>query len=176
MGKATDTSVSHAISLTDPGHMLSLGLGAGLLPKAPGTWGSLLAVPLFIIVNPYGQTVYIAVAALVFVGGVFLSGRTARALGVHDHSAIVIDEVAGMMVTWVAAEPGWFTIVAGFALFRFFDVVKPWPIRRIDENFTGGMGIMLDDLLAGIGAAVVLQLLLYVAPLAAAVAVGAVGA
>lgn len=151
--------------MTDPGHLLSLGLGTGLLPKAPGTWGSLLAVPVFVVLSPHGIWIYITVTAAVFLAGVYLSGRTARALGVHDHEAIVIDEVAGMLVTWVAVDPGWFTILAGFLLFRFFDVVKPWPVRRIDRELTGGWGIMLDDLAAGAIAAVVLQLLVYMAPL-----------
>lgn len=169
MSKATGTSVNHSISLADPGHMLSLGLGAGLVPKAPGTWGSLLAVPLFIVLHPYGHTTYVVAVAGLFVLGVYLSGRTARALGVHDHSAIVIDEVVGMLVTWVGTGPGWLTVVAGFVLFRFFDIVKPWPVRRIDREFTGGMGIMLDDVVAGAMAAAVLQLLIYVSPPALAV-------
>ncbi|MBS1269846.1 MAG: Phosphatidylglycerophosphatase A [Gammaproteobacteria bacterium] len=71
----------------------------------------------------------------------------------------MIDEIVGMLATWVAVDPGWFTIVAGFALFRFFDIVKPWPIRRIDQCVSGGMGIMLDDLVAGAMAATVLELL-----------------
>lgn len=162
MAKVTDTSVNDSISLTDPGHLLSLGLGTGLMPKAPGTWGSLLAIPIFIVLNPYGRSVYIAVVAALFIAGVYLSGRTARALGVHDHSAIVIDEVVGMLVTWIAVTPGWFTIIAGFVLFRVFDIVKPWPIRRIDREMEGGMGIMLDDLVAGAMAAVVLQVLVLV--------------
>jgi len=165
MNKVTSTSVSHSISLTDPGHLLALGLGAGLVSKAPGTWGSLLAVPLFLVLAPYHEAVYVGWVAVLFVAGVYLSGRTARALGVHDHSAIVIDEVVGMLVTWVAVAPGWFTIIAGFLLFRFFDIVKPWPISRVDQGLEGGMGIMLDDLLAGLMAAVVLQALLYWAPL-----------
>lgn len=169
MNRATGTSGKRAVSLADPGHLLSLGLGTGLLPRAPGTWGSLLAVPVFIVLHPYGQATYIAVVSALFVLGVYLAGRTARALGVHDHSAIVIDEVVGMLVTWIAAGPGWFTIVAGFVLFRFFDIVKPWPIRRIDREVTGGMGIMLDDLVAGLMAAAVLQALIHVAPTVLAV-------
>jgi phosphatidylglycerophosphatase A len=154
----------HEMSLKDPGHLLSLGLGAGLVPKAPGTWGSLLAVPLFIVLSPHGHMLYVTVVVLMFAAGVYLSGRTARALGVHDDSSIVIDEVVGMLVTWVAVEPGWFTIVAGFALFRFFDIAKPWPVYRIDQSYEGGLGIMLDDLAAGLMAAVVLQVLLHYAP------------
>ena len=159
MIKATDTSVSESVSLKDPGHLLCLGLGTGLMPKAPGTWGSLLAIPLFLVVTPYGQLVYVAVVVVLFFAGIVLSARTARALGVHDHSAIVIDEVVGMLATWIAVDPNWFTIVAGFLLFRFFDIVKPWPIRVVDQRVEGGLGIMLDDLAAGIMAAIVLQLL-----------------
>lgn len=157
--KVTGTSAEPRISLTDPGHILSLGLGAGLMPKAPGTWGSLLAIPLFLVLHPYGRLTYVAVVAVLFVVGVYLAGRTARALGVHDHSAIVIDEVVGMLATWVAADPGWLTIPVGFALFRLFDIVKPWPVRWIDRRVEGGMGIMLDDLAAGLMGAVALQLL-----------------
>ncbi|MDZ7841528.1 MAG: phosphatidylglycerophosphatase A [Gammaproteobacteria bacterium] len=169
MSRATGTSVRDALSLTDPGHLLALGLGTGLLPRAPGTWGSLLAIPVFFMLHPFGPVIYVAAVTVLFVLGIYLCGRTARALGVHDHGAIVIDEVVGMLVTWVAAGPGWFTVVAGFVLFRFFDIVKPWPIRRIDREVAGGMGIMLDDLLAGLMAAAVLQALLQVAPAALAV-------
>lgn len=155
---------TRGISLKDPGHLLSLGLGAGLMPRAPGTWGSLLAVPVFLVLSPHPEWVYVAVVALLFALGVYLSGRTARALGVPDHGAIVIDEIVGMLVTWIAVEPGWFTIVAGFILFRFFDVLKPWPVYRFEQSYEGGMGIMLDDVAAGVMAAVVLQALLHYAP------------
>jgi phosphatidylglycerophosphatase A len=170
MNKATSTSVRPGIALTDPGHLLSLGLGAGLMPRAPGTWGALLAVPIYLVLYPHGQAVYITVVAAMFGAGVYLSGRTAKALGVHDHSAIVIDEVVGMLVTWIGAAPGWVVVLVGFVLFRLFDILKPWPIRRVDEGLEGGAGIMLDDLLAGLLAAAVLQLLLYWSPLATAVA------
>jgi len=169
MGKATSTSVNRSVSLADPGHLLALGLGTGLMPKAPGTWGALLAVPLFLVLHPYGPVAYVMVVAALFVLGVYVSGRTARALGVHDHSAIVIDEIVGMLVTWVAVAPGWTTILAGFALFRFFDILKPWPVGRIDRSVSGGTGIMLDDLAAGLMAAAVLQALVYLAPTVAAV-------
>jgi phosphatidylglycerophosphatase A len=156
------------VSLADPGHLLSLGLGTGLLPRAPGTWGSLLGVPLFLLLHPLGQVSYVLLVIALFVLGVYISGRTARALGVHDHSAIVIDEVVGMLVTWVLVGPGWFTIVAGFVLFRLFDILKPWPVSWIDRSVSGGLGIMLDDLVAGLMAAVVLQVLIQ-APLTLAV-------
>lgn len=165
MSKAIGTFDNNGVSLSDPGHLLSLGLGTGLLPWAPGTWGSLLALPVFLVLSPYGPFAYLVLVVLLLAAGIYLAGRTARALGVHDHSAIVIDEVVGMMVTLAWVEPGWLPVVAGFVLFRFFDIVKPWPIKRIDRDVGGGLGIMLDDVLAGIMAAIVLQGLLYWAPL-----------
>jgi len=160
MSKVTGTSTELGISLTDPGHLVSLGLGAGLVSKAPGTWGSLLALPLFLVMQPHGEAAYLALVAGLFLAGIYLSGRTARALGVHDHNAIVIDEIVGMLVTWIAVDPGWFAVIAGFVLFRFFDILKPWPVSRVDRSVTGGLGIMLDDLVAGAMAAAALQVLL----------------
>jgi len=165
MARATGTLNKIGVSLADPGHLLALGLGTGLMPRAPGTWGTLLGLPLFLALSPYSLHLYISAVALLFAAGIYVAGRTARALGVHDHSAIVIDEVVGMLVTLAAVEPGWFGVIAGFALFRFFDIVKPWPIRWVDRAMGGGLGIMLDDVLAGLMAAVVLQGLLYWAPL-----------
>lgn len=97
---------------------------------------------------------FVLAAALV---GIVICGATADALGVHDHGAIVWDEFVGFWVTMIAAPAGWQWVVAGFLLFRFFDIVKPWPIRWLDEHVGGGVGIMLDDLIAGIMAFVCLQ-------------------
>jgi phosphatidylglycerophosphatase A len=91
--------------------------------------------------------------AIVIAAGVWICGEAARRLGVHDHPAIVWDEIAGMMVAMLAAPQGWSWTVLAFALFRLFDIVKPWPIREIDHGIRGGAGIMLDDVLAGILAA-----------------------
>jgi phosphatidylglycerophosphatase A len=90
--------------------------------------------------------------------GIWICGESASRLGVHDHPSIVWDEVAGMMITMLAAPPEWWGAVLAFALFRFFDIVKPWPIREIDHGMRGGIGIMLDDVVAGFMAAVVLML------------------
>jgi phosphatidylglycerophosphatase A len=117
----------------DPVHWLAFGLGAGTVPVAPGTFGT-------------------------FVLGVWLCGRTARELGVHDHPGIVWDEIVGFLVTMTAAPAGWLWIVTGFVAFRFFDILKPWPIHRLDRQLGGGIGIMLDDVVAGIYGALVLRL------------------
>lgn len=142
--------------LRRPAHFLAFGFGSGLFPKAPGTAGTLVAVPLAFILRDLDLPVFLALTAVLFIVGVWLCGRTADDLGVHDHSGIVWDEIVGYLVTvaWVPREGLW--LVAGFVLFRLFDIWKPWPISTLDRRVKGGFGIMLDDLLAGLVAAAVL--------------------
>jgi phosphatidylglycerophosphatase A len=146
-------------ALRDPVHFLALGFGSGLAPVAPGTFGSLVGLLLALAVAPLGWWVAFAVAAGAAVAGVWICGESARRLGVHDHSAIVWDEVAGMMIVMLAAPPTLWGTVAAFTLFRLFDVWKPWPIREVDHGMRGGAGIMLDDILAALLAVAVLLLI-----------------
>lgn len=136
--------------LKDPVVFLGLGLGSGLSPAAPGTMGTLITVPLVWYLQQQPFLVYALVTALVLVTGPWICGYSARKLGVHDHSAIVYDEVAGLLVTMLLAPAGWFWLILGFLLFRFFDIIKPWPISFLDRKIHGGLGIMLDDVIAGI--------------------------
>lgn len=136
---------------------LALGLGAGLSPKAPGTVGTLVAVPLYLLLQGLPLWGYLLVLSLAFVLGVWLCGVTARHLGVHDHPGIVWDEFVGYWLTMAAAPHGWAWVLLGFGLFRLFDIAKPWPIRLADRRLGGGLGIMLDDVLAGGFAWLVLQ-------------------
>ena len=152
------------VLLRDPGHLLALGFGSGLLPRAPGTAGTLVAVPLYLLCATLPGYAYLLVTALAFAVGVYLCGRTARALGLHDHPGIVWDEVVGYLVTMAWAPPGVLWVVLGFVCFRLFDILKPWPIRAFDRSVHGGFGIMLDDLLAGFAAAASLAALEYVLP------------
>lgn len=145
--------------LSDPVHFLALGFGSGLAPHAPGTFGTLAAVPLYLLLAGLPLWIYLAVTAVVCTAGIWICDRAARDFGVHDHPAIVWDEIAGFLVTMIAAPAGVIWIVAGFLLFRFFDIFKPWPIGLLDRRVQGGLGIMLDDLLAGVYAAMVLQIL-----------------
>jgi len=145
----------------NPVHLLACGLGSGASPIAPGTAGTVVAIPLYLLMQSLPLTFYVLGVGVVTVLGVWLCSVTARDFGVHDHSGIVWDEVAGYLVTMIAAPPGWLWIGVGFVLFRIFDVLKPWPIRRVDEEVHGGLGIMLDDVLAGVYGLVVLQLLAY---------------
>jgi phosphatidylglycerophosphatase A len=147
--------------LRDPVHFLALGFGAGLAPVAPGTFGSLVGLGLALVVLQYGMIAATVATLAATVAGVWICGESARRLRVHDHPAIVWDEVAGMMLTMLAAPPGWRGAVAAFALFRLFDIWKPWPIREVDHGMRGGTGIMLDDVMAGLFAAIVLLLFRY---------------
>lgn len=142
--------------LRDPVHLLAFGFGAGLMPRAPGTFGTLVAVPIVLAVMHLGWQAHLAFAAAASILGVWICGESARRLDVHDHPGIVWDEIAGFTVTMLAAPAKWYWFLAGFLLFRFFDILKPWPIREADHRLTGGLGIMLDDVIAGVFAAVVL--------------------
>jgi phosphatidylglycerophosphatase A len=148
-----------AALLRDPVHLLALGFGSGLAPVAPGTFGSLVGLLFGLAVAPFGLRVAVAVTIAVTLAGIWICGESARRLGVHDHSAIVWDEVAGMMLTLLAAPRSWWGIALAFGLFRLFDVWKPWPIREIDHGMRGGLGIMLDDVMAAVMAAIVLLLI-----------------
>ena len=144
--------------LRNPVHVLAFGFGAGLSPLAPGTAGTLLGVFIYLSMAPLPVPYYIAVCGLLFVAGVWICARTSRDLGVHDHSGIVFDEIVGFLVAMIALPPDWLWLVAGFVLFRLFDIIKPWPIGWFDRRVEGGLGIMLDDLLAGLAALALLQL------------------
>ena len=147
--------------LSNPVHFLAFGFGSGLAPFAPGTFGTLAAIPLYLLMQPLSLTMYLIVTAVVCVVGIWICDRSSEMLGVHDHSGIVWDEFAGYFVTMIAAPAGWLWVIIGFALFRLFDIWKPWPISVLDKQVHGGLGIMVDDILAGVFAAVCLQLLAY---------------
>ena len=137
--------------------LISTWFGVGLLPKAPGTWGSLAALPFAWFIYSYGGYQFLLLAtAGIFAAGVWLSGIAAAESGAQDPGEVVIDEVAGQWLTLVVVPPDFLLYAAGFVLFRIFDIWKPWPVSWADRNLKGGLGIMLDDILAGVYAAVIL--------------------
>jgi len=161
LASKTNKTIPPAL-LLDPRHFLSLGFGSGLAPLAPGTFGTLAAVPVYWMMSTLALEIYLIITLLAFLLGIYLCGFTSRRLGVHDHSGIVWDEVVGYLITMIAVPVSWTWMLAGFILFRFFDVLKPWPIRWADKRLHGGFGIMFDDVLAGIFSLLALHSIQYV--------------
>ena len=149
---------------TDPLLLLACGLGSGAARFAPGTFGTLVAIPLYWFMQPLSILYYSLLTVVLFLLGIGLCGYAARKLGVHDHPGIVWDEIVGYLITMFMAPAGLMWIIIGFALFRLFDIWKPWPIGWLDAKVSGGFGIMIDDVLAGIYAACLLQLLVFLLP------------
>ena len=144
-------------------HWIAFGAGAGLAPRAPGTAGTAVAIPIYLAIAAQPIAIYLAAVAVVIAAGVWACGRTARELGVHDHPGIVLDEVAGFLVAMTALPNDWRWIAAGFVAFRLLDIAKPWPISLADRRIGGGLGIVLDDVLAGALACAALHAARYVA-------------
>lgn len=138
---------------------ISLGFGAGKAPIAPGTWGTLVGIPIYLLMQDLALVSYLAVSFAIIILGIWAAEVYGKALGVHDHQSIVWDEVAGYIVTMTFAPAGWEWIIIGFLLFRLFDIWKPWPINLLDKHVKGGFGVMIDDVVAGIYAATILYLL-----------------
>jgi len=145
--------------LVNPIHLLAFGFGAGLSPKAPGTVGTLVAVLIYLALPNMSPSTYAGLILVSFFFGIWLCGKTAEDLGVHDHGGIVWDEFVGYWITMFMAPSGLFWVLLGFGLFRLLDIFKPWPIKWADKKLAGGLGIMLDDVLAGIMAALCIQAL-----------------
>lgn len=136
--------------IAHPAHFIALGFGSGLAPKAPGTFGSLAALPLFWLIahsidNPASLAVIIAIG---FLTGIWACSVTGKNLGVADHGGIVWDEIVAMWLILALIPAGWLEWFTAFLLFRFFDILKPWPIRQFDARLKNGFGVMLDDVLA----------------------------
>ena len=133
---------------------------AGLMPGAPGTFGTLMAVPLILALNHLGEF-YEGLALLLLIPtAIWASSLSERHLGRNDPPEVVIDEVAGFLLTLFLLPLSWLTLSLGFVLFRFFDIAKPFPIRWLEKRVRGGTGIVLDDLLAGVYANLSLRFLL----------------
>jgi phosphatidylglycerophosphatase A len=158
MSEVTHGTPSAKPDLRNPWHLLAFGFGSGLLPKAPGTFGSLVGVALYLLLQDLPFTAYLGVILVGFLAGIRICGRTSSDLGVHDHGGIVWDEIIGYLLAMALAPDGWVWVLIGFLLFRFFDILKPWPIRWFDQRVAGGFGIMFDDLLAGLYAGLAMQI------------------
>ncbi|WOG27300.1 phosphatidylglycerophosphatase A [Endozoicomonas sp. 8E] len=145
----------------NPVHFFAFGLGSGLSPVAPGTVGTIAAIPFYLMFQYLPLWNYFLVLVVSIILGIWLCGKTSKDLGVHDHPGIVWDEFVGYWITMLAAPSGWEWVLAGFILFRIFDIWKPWPIGWLDKRVHGGLGIMIDDIVAGIFALISLQVIAY---------------
>lgn len=136
----------------------------GKFPKAPGTVATLATIPLFMMMSLLPELTYMTLVIVIVIVGLFAAQAYEADILQHDSKEIVIDEVAGFLITMTLVPCNWKTILAGFILFRLFDIFKPWPISYLDENVKGGAGVMVDDIAAGIISNVLLQMALNYAP------------
>ena len=141
----------------NPIHFLSFGLGSGLAPIAPGTVGTVAAIPLYCLINNFPVWIYAIILAVMIGVGIWLCDVTEKALGVHDYPGIVWDEIVGYLLTMLAVPTGWLWIIFGFILFRVFDIWKPWPISWANREINGGLGVVVDDCMAAVPAWIILQ-------------------
>ena len=156
--------VPHWRMLQHPVHACSFGFGSGLLPHAPGTWGTVAALPIWVgmLYMPQQWEVWLFWLMLT-VCSVYCAQRTSDALGVHDHKAIVCDEMVGYLLVLLCFPHTLLWLIMGFITFRFFDIVKPWPISWCDQHIPGGLGIVVDDIAAALCAIASLQVFLMMA-------------
>ena len=152
-------SISYKKIFSNPIYFLAFGFGSGFLPKAPGTFGTLAAMPLYLLLVSFPVWLYAVLLVIAFCLGILICGKTSEYLRTHDHSGIVWDEFVGYWITMFMAPVSWVWMFVGFFIFRIFDIFKPWPIKKIDKHVKGGLGIMLDDVLAGIMGALCIQAL-----------------
>lgn len=137
---------------------LATGAMVGYVPTAPGTWGTLVGIPLVLIFNFFSPSWQIFGVVLFIMGSIWIAQEAEVVFGEKDPGAIVIDEIAGYLVALCGVPVTFYSLAAGFLLFRFFDIVKPFPIRYFEKTFSGGAGVVLDDIFAGLYAGLVLRL------------------
>ena len=152
---------SFKLLVAHPAHFIALGFGSGLAAKAPGTFGTLVGLPLFWMIADLSLIAQLTIISLLFLLGVYCCNQTGKALGVADHGSIVWDEIVAIMLVLVFAPIQWQWWLIAFILFRLFDIWKPFPIRQFDAKLKNGFGVMFDDLLAAVYAIIGLKLLLW---------------
>ena len=148
-------------AFTHPIYFVSFGFGSGLFPKAPGTFGTIAAIPLYLLLAELDPLRYAGAVGVALVAGIFICGWVALDMKAKDPAAIVWDEFVGLWIALFMIPAGWYWLMAGFLLFRFFDILKPWPVSFFDKKVAGGLGIMMDDVAAGLYSLLLLQLAAY---------------
>ncbi len=155
-------SIKAAKVFSHPLYFLAFGFGSGLAKKAPGTFGTLAAIPVYLLMAPLSPEYYLAIVIVALLAGIALCDWVAKDMAIKDPAAIVWDEFVGLWITLFMLPDGWYWLIVGFALFRFFDILKPWPVSYFDRELSGGLGIMMDDVAAGLYSLFILQVAAYV--------------
>jgi phosphatidylglycerophosphatase A len=142
----------------DPLYFIAFGFGTGTIPFAPGTFGTLIAVPIYLLMARLSTIPYLILLLVIIAASVWICSKVTKEIGVEDHQGMCLDEIVGYLVTMFGVPFGLGWVIAGFVLFRIFDIWKPWPINLVDRNVHGGLGIILDDVIAGIFSCIILLL------------------
>jgi phosphatidylglycerophosphatase A len=145
-----------------PSHFIAFGFGSGTIPIAPGTFGTLTAVPFYLALRTFPTSVYVMCVIVIMLGSMWLCQRVSDEINVADHQGMCLDEFVGFFVAMIGAPHGFFWIALGFILFRIFDIWKPWPIDYVDSHMHGGIGMILDDVCAGIYSLIIMKILTWI--------------
>ena len=146
----------------NPLHFIAFGFGVGALPIAPGTFGTLIAIPFYLALQFFSTFTYLIILIFITLISMWICDKVSKEINVPDHQGMCLDEIVGFLVTMYAVPHGLKWVVLGFVLFRVFDIWKPWPIRLLDERVHGGIGIILDDVVAGIFSCLILHILAWI--------------
>jgi len=141
----------------NPWHFIAFGFGSGAIPFAPGTFGTLIAIPFYLVLATFNLKIYLILLAVITIASIKICGDASKTINLNDHQGMCLDEIVGFLFTMIAIPHTISWIFAGFLLFRLFDIWKPWPISWVDQNIHGGTGMILDDVLAGIYSNILLQ-------------------
>ena len=142
-----------------PLYFIAFGFGVGIIPFAPGTFGTLFAVFLYSLLPTLSFSSHLIITVIITMLSIFICDKVSREIELHDHPGMCLDEFPGFFVSMLFAPAGWVGLISAFLLFRFFDIIKPWPINWIDKNVHGGFGMVLDDVLAGVYVSVIFLLI-----------------
>ena len=152
------------VDISRPVIFLAFGFGSGLSPVAPGTFGTVVAIPIYALLLFFPFSVYLVFLSFSLIVGIWICGESSRIIGVHDHSGIVWDEIAGFLLAMAPFAPSIGAVVTVFIFFRFFDIFKPWPICWFDQRISGGFGIMFDDVMAAVFSIILLVVISLIGP------------
>lgn len=146
----------------NPLHFIAFGFGSGAIPVAPGTFGTLIAIPFYLALQSLPLIFYVTIVVIITIASMWICDRVSKEIDIHDHQGMCLDEIVGYLVTMINAPHGWVWVLLGFLLFRLFDILKPWPIDYLDKKMKGGVGMILDDVVAGIFSCLLIQIIYWI--------------